>query len=234
MHASLTAASGMAEEAARRTGDSVAESRQGMEIMHQSAEAIERVRKLSDLLRDDMSRLEVQVEGVGEIIEVINDIADQTNLLALNAAIEAARAGEAGRGFAVVADEVRKLAEKTMQATGRVEQDIAAIQEESRRNVGRTREAAEAVDRAEELVKRTSSSLERIAGLSEETASQIADIAAASREQTAEHGSINTTINEVTGLAERIAEEMDDSARAVADLAEASRRLGELIASGRA
>ncbi|MGE4292061.1 MAG: methyl-accepting chemotaxis protein [Desulfovibrio sp.] len=232
MQASLTSASGMAEEAARRTGESVEESRQGLEVMHRSAKAIERVRELSDLLRDDMSRLEVQVEGVGEIIEVINDIADQTNLLALNAAIEAARAGTAGRGFAVVADEVRKLAEKTMQATGRVEQNMAAMQEESRRNVGRTREAAEAVDRAEELVKRTALSLERIARLSEVTAAQIVDMAAASREQTTEHGSINATIGEVTELAQCIAEEMDDSSRAVVELAEASRRLGELIASG--
>jgi len=233
LHASLTASAGMASDAAQRTRDSVHQSREGMRVMQESTEAIVRVRELSDLLRQDMSRLGAQVEGVGEIIEVINDVADQTNLLALNAAIEAARAGEAGRGFAVVADEVRKLAEKTMQATARVEADIASIQKESRLSVERTGQAAGAVDQAEELVKRTWEVLERIAGLSEETAANIASIAGASQEQTDEHGDVNRTIAEVTDIAETIAGEMDASARAVAELAEAAHGLGELIASGR-
>ena len=99
MQRSLAEAASMAEAASRRTNDSVQASRQGMQVMAESARAIERVRELSDSLRENMSSLGWQVEGIGAIIEVINDIADQTNLLALNAAIEAARAGEAGRGF---------------------------------------------------------------------------------------------------------------------------------------
>ncbi|SKA83373.1 methyl-accepting chemotaxis sensory transducer with Pas/Pac sensor [Paucidesulfovibrio gracilis DSM 16080] len=233
LHSGLVSSASMAEEAERRTQDSVRHSREGMAVMQDSAQAIEQVRELSNLLSSDMSRLGDRVEGVTEILEVINDVADQTNLLALNAAIEAARAGEAGRGFAVVADEVRKLAEKTMQATGRVEQDIAAIQQESRRNVERTKEADMAVDKAEALVKRTWEALETIAGLSEETARRIAGIAEATREQTEEHGDVNKSIAELTDIAERIAGEMDDSSRAVNELAEAARGLGDLIASVR-
>ena len=83
---------------------------------------------------DSVSELSHQADGIGSIAQTIEDIADQTNLLALNAAIEAARAGEAGRGFAVVADEVRKLAEKTMTATKEVGQAVSGIQRGGQRH----------------------------------------------------------------------------------------------------
>ena len=96
---------------------------------------IEAVHKQFTTIKNDIDQLGQQAQSIGQIMDVISDIADQTNLLALNAAIEAARAGEAGRGFAVVADEVRKLAEKTMSATKEVGQAISDIQEGTRRNI---------------------------------------------------------------------------------------------------
>ena len=129
-------------EVARSASHAAATSEQAHGKAEQGAGAVELViagiveaNALSLRLKEDMTSLGQEAEGIGMIMNVISDIADQTNLLALNAAIEAARAGEAGRGFAVVADEVRKLAEKTMEATRRVGDAVCGIQNGTRRNV---------------------------------------------------------------------------------------------------
>ena len=152
-------------------------------------------------------------------MNVINDIADQTNLLALNAAIEAARAGDAGRGFAVVADEVRKLAEKTMGATKEVGENIRAIQDSSRKNIGSMEKAAQAVGEATSHSTESAQALEEIVGISKANAQQVQGIAGAAEEQSGVSEKISSAIEEVNRVASETAEGMSQSVAAIGELA---------------
>ena len=128
MNATVLEVARHASEASERSDSAKERAQEGAQVVHKVVDAINTVQKQAERLKGNMNDLGNQAQGIGQVIDVISDIADQTNLLALNAAIEAARAGEAGRGFAVVADEVRKLAEKTMAATTEVGNAIQAIQ----------------------------------------------------------------------------------------------------------
>ncbi|MCD8493166.1 MAG: methyl-accepting chemotaxis protein, partial [Geovibrio sp.] len=134
------------ETTGKKVEEALVVTEKGKEFVQQTVRRISGIKTTTAGLSETISKLGKSSEEIGNIISVINDIADQTNLLALNAAIEAARAGEAGRGFAVVADEVRKLAERTQNATKEVGDIIASLQKETEMAEAGMQQAEKSVD----------------------------------------------------------------------------------------
>jgi len=176
-----------------------------------------------------MNALGKQAEGIGRILNVISDIADQTNLLALNAAIEAARAGEAGRGFAVVADEVRKLAEKTMVATKEVGGSIAGIQEVARQNIRHVDTTASVIENATALADQSGQALAEIVTLVGQATSQVLSISEAADVQAQAAEEFFRIIEAVSGISTETSLAMEESSTAVRDLAMQAKVLNSLI-----
>jgi methyl-accepting chemotaxis protein len=201
----------------------------GSEVVRRAVAGISAARDKALALSQDMTELGAQAEGIGRVLGVISDIADQTNLLALNAAIEAARAGEAGRGFAVVADEVRKLAEKTMTATAEVGKAIRDVQTGTHKSVDGVREAVGVIESATSLADQSGQALTAIVSLVEAASDQVRSIAAASEEQSAASEAIEASIADVSRVSGETAQAMERSATAVADLAEQAQVLKGLI-----
>ncbi|QLA14160.1 methyl-accepting chemotaxis protein [Desulfolutivibrio sulfodismutans] len=197
-----------AEEAARAAAEARGMAKSGAEVVGRSVAAIGDVSRLAASLSTGMAELGRQAESIGQVMTVISDIADQTNLLALNAAIEAARAGEAGRGFAVVADEVRKLAEKTMLATREVGEVIASIQTGARDNVKSVEEAARAVDTATGLAGESREALGQIVSLSDAASGRVRDISRAAEDEVAAGEGIKSAIDRIREVSAKTTEGM--------------------------
>ena len=201
----------------------------GSQVVAQVVKGIGEVQQQALGMKSDMTTLGRQAEGIGQILNVISDIADQTNLLALNAAIEAARAGEAGRGFAVVADEVRKLAEKTMTATKEVGEAIHGIQAGTKKNIDNVEQTVKKIDTATGLANESGEALNEIVSLVDRTTDQVRSIATASEQQSAASEEINHSIEDVSRISSETSDAMRQSAQAVSELAHQALVLKGLI-----
>ena len=230
MNATILEVAKNAGATAQNTDDTRAKAREGADLVVQVVSAVGTVREASAALKKNMHELGEKAHGIGAILGVISDIADQTNLLALNAAIEAARAGEAGRGFAVVADEVRKLAEKTMSATKEVGSAIVGIQQGTASTVSMMDQAASAVEEATKLAERSGAALTEIVTMVETAGDQVRSIATAAEQQSATSEEINRAIEAISQIASETAAAMGQSAKAVTELADQAQGLSALVA----
>ncbi|NDY55675.1 methyl-accepting chemotaxis protein [Desulfovibrio sulfodismutans] len=229
MNATVLEVAKNASQAAETSDAAKRKAQEGSSVVEQAIREIANVHEQSLALKSDMDTLGKQAEGIGQIMNVISDIADQTNLLALNAAIEAARAGEAGRGFAVVADEVRKLAEKTMTATKEVGDAIHGIQQGTRRNIENVERSAKSVEEATALAKKSGESLTEIVNLVDAASDQVRSIATASEQQSSASEEINRSIEEISTISAETSQAMGQAAQAVSELARQSQELQSLI-----
>ena len=201
----------------------------GSEIVSRAVVGIQEVQRQSQALRDGMTQLDDHAKAISQIMGVISDIADQTNLLALNAAIEAARAGEAGRGFAVVADEVRKLAEKTMSSTTDVGNAIAAIQQSAGQSIQQVEKAVGNISEATEYSNKSGEALKEIVGMVDQTADEVRAIAAASEQQSATSEEINKSVADVNHIAASTSQSMQVAMKELESLRALARSLMDLI-----
>ena len=195
----------------------------GKKISDGTVDTVNKVYNSTIELSTVVNKLNNSVKEIGDIVSVITGIADQTNLLALNAAIEAARAGEQGRGFAVVADEVRKLAERTIKATAEISDKIKTVQAESEQTNSTMAQAAGEVTQVTELIKNVGVSLNSIVGAVQKVRDQITHIAAAVEEQSSASEEVTGNIEKTSGIArdmEKMSTEVMREVTALTEIAE--------------
>ena len=213
-------------ESAKKAVDTAQE---GNKIVERSVGEVKEIDKTVNESARFVKSLGERSVHIGEIISVINDIADQTNLLALNAAIEAARAGEQGRGFAVVADEVRKLAERTAQATSEIEEMIKAIQNEVTKAVEIMDNATKKVDTGVKLTAQAGEALKEIVKSSNELQLMVQQIASATEEMSATSEQISKEILDIANASRDTTASSQETAQAAVSLSRIATKLDETV-----
>ena len=211
-----------AQRASQAASDGAAVVEKTVTVMGQIAEKVQESAKT-------VESLGARSDQIGNIIGTIEDIADQTNLLALNAAIEAARAGEQGRGFAVVADEVRALAERTTRATKEIGEMIKAIQRETKGAVAAMEQGVHQVEAGTEEAAKSGQALQDILAQVNDVAMQVNQIATAAEEQTATTSEISNNMMQITEVVQQTSQGAHESATAAAQLNGNAEELQRLV-----
>jgi methyl-accepting chemotaxis protein len=229
MAASVAQVSTNSNQVATNAGHAANDARDGGRVVDRAVEMMHQVATAVGTVAQQVGELGRRSDQIGKIVGVIDEIADQTNLLALNAAIEAARAGEQGRGFAVVADEVRKLAERTTKATKEIAEMIHSIQQETKAAVMAMEEGTVQVEHGVVATKEAGVKLQQIIKGSEQAAQMITQIATAANEQASTTDQINSGINEIARISHESASGAKQSAKACEELSHLALDLQGLI-----
>ncbi len=191
---------------------------EGEEAVHSTAETIEEIATVVSQAAHTVKSLEDSSKQIGEIIAIINEIADQTNLLALNAAIEAARAGEQGKGFAVVAEEVRQLAEKTGEATQKIEDNIKRVQEETMSAYQAIRQGNLVITEGISKAESASEMLQNIASISRQSRQLVDQIAAITSEQAQAGQQISENVEAISHISKDVSQKIESIATLTREL----------------
>lgn len=218
-----------AEQASVAASDADKQAREGDKVVGEAIQQIERLAAEVVRSSDAMNVLEQDSDKIGKVMDVIKAVAEQTNLLALNAAIEAARAGEAGRGFAVVADEVRGLAQRTQQSTEEIEGLVAALQNGTRQVSGIMLGSRTLTDSSVELTRKAGTSLESITRTVSNIQAMNQQIAAAAEQQSSVADEISRSIVNVRDVSEQTAEASEETAASSVELARLGGQLQMMV-----
>jgi methyl-accepting chemotaxis protein len=217
------------QKMADRAGGTKSATAKGEETIAHMAAMMGAIESMVVGTMDEVKALGTNSERIGDIVVAIEDIADQTNLLALNAAIEAARAGEQGRGFAVVADEVRRLAERTTASTREIQSIIGALQGDVKTVVGSMERSASSVRSGTEDVQHSSRAIGSIQEQIGPLLEYVSQVATAAEEQSATSANITDSMRQITGVVHDAAKGAQHSERAAAELARSAKDLKDVV-----
>ncbi|MFB1011345.1 MAG: methyl-accepting chemotaxis protein, partial [Thiopseudomonas sp.] len=217
------------EEAAQAAQKADDQAQSGHKVLRTALEAIRHLSSDVQQSTQAMHRLNENSANISTVLTVINGIAEQTNLLALNAAIEAARAGEAGRGFAVVADEVRGLAQRTQESTAQIEDLIATLQKGAQDAVHMMDSSSQLAENTLELAHQADDELSAITRTVSEIQAMNMQIATAAEEQSSVAEEINRSVINVNTIADQSASAVEEMAASSADLARLGQSLQDLV-----
>jgi methyl-accepting chemotaxis protein len=231
MSATVQQISEHSEKAASASQSAAQAARRGGQVADETLATMRSIAESTQAVASRITELGKSSEQIGKIIAVIDDIADQTNLLALNAAIEAARAGEQGRGFAVVADEVRKLAERTTKATKEIASMIESIQEETKNAVQAMVKGSREVQVGVEKTTASGAALGEIIKMSEQVGDMISQIATAAIEQSSASEQINANVSQISSSTQESSATANEMAKACQDLSSLAFDLQVMVSS---